>query len=71
MGRTGQRSPEPIRLTLRPRDAAAALGVSERTFRELMRDGQIPFSRLSRAVLIRVADLDRFVEERAQRGGRP
>ena len=61
---------EPLRITVRPREAAAALGISERTLRDWMNRGEVPFSRLDRAGLIRVADLDEMIARRAQRGGR-
>tara|TARA_R110000868_G_scaffold226872_1_gene479571 strand:- start:60782 stop:61012 length:231 start_codon:yes stop_codon:yes gene_type:complete len=48
-------------MTLRPREAAEALGVSERTLRSLMRSGEIPFARLDRAVLIPVSGLEAFI----------
>lgn len=53
-------------MTLRPREAAEALGVSERTLRSLMRSGDIPFARLSRAVLIPVSGLEAFVASKME-----
>lgn len=56
---------EPLKITVRPAEAALALSISERTLRDLMRSGEIPHSRLDRAILIRVADLDTFVARRS------
>ena len=55
------------RLALRPAEAAAALGLSDRKFRELM--PEIPHIRAGGAVLIPVDDLRRWLEERASREG--
>ncbi len=57
------------RLTLRPREAAEALGVSERTLRELMRTGEIPYAKISRAVLIPVQGIEDFISRHTQKGG--
>jgi excisionase family DNA binding protein len=56
-------------MTLRPREAAEALGVSERTLRSLMRSGEIPFARLNRAVLIPVSGLEAFIASKMESGG--
>jgi len=45
------------------------IGVSERTLRELMRQGEIPFAKLDRAVLIQVSELEAFIERRTMKGG--
>lgn len=58
------------RITLRPYEAARALGICERTLRDLMRSGAIPHIRLGRAVLIPVADIEAFIADRLNRGGR-
>lgn len=58
------------RLTLRPREAARVLGVCERTLRNLMRSGAIPHIRLERTVLIPVADLEAFIADKLNGGGR-
>ena len=50
-------------LLLRPRDAARALAVSERTLWELTRRGVIPCVRLGRAVRYDPGDLRAFIEE--------
>ena len=52
------------RLGLRPREAAAALGVSERTLRKWRCDEGLPYFRLDGAVLIPRVDLERWMAER-------
>ena len=44
--------PAPHRLALRPKEAAEALGISERTLREWMRNEGLPFARVGRLVVI-------------------
>lgn len=56
----------PERLTLRKSEAAAALGVSQRTLHNLLKSGQIGSFKLNRAVLIPVAELEAFI---ARKGG--
>jgi len=51
------------RLALRPREAAAALGISQRAFRSLL--PQLPHVRLDGTVLIPTKLLERWLEERA------
>ena len=55
------------RLALRPREAAAALGLSERTFRSLL--PSIPHVRLEGAVLVPVDSLRRWLTDRAKAPG--
>jgi excisionase family DNA binding protein len=45
------------------------IGVSERTLRELMRQGELRYAKLDRAVLIMVSELHAFIERRTQKGG--
>jgi excisionase family DNA binding protein len=52
------------RLALRPKEAAAALGVSDRTLRKWMRDADLPYFRLDGAVRIPVADLRHWMAAR-------
>ena len=59
----------PERHTLRPRDAAEYLSVSERTLHSLLKSGEIPYTKFRRAVLIRVSDLETFLDRHTQRGG--
>ena len=54
------------RLTLRPREAAKAIGVSERTLRSLIRSGEIPHAKLDRAVLIPIAGLEAFIASKIE-----
>ena len=56
-------------IAVRPQQAAEMIGVSERTLRELMRQGEIPFAKLDRAVLIQVRELEAFIERRTTKGG--
>jgi excisionase family DNA binding protein len=59
----------PERLTLRKNEAAAALGVSQRTLHKLLKSGQIGSFKLDRAVLIPVAEIKAFIAQQMQRGG--
>lgn len=52
------------RLALSPAEAAIALSVSERTLRALVDSGEIPHVRIARRIVIRVADLESFLESR-------
>ncbi len=70
MAKTPTRPSDSHRITLRPREAARALGIGERTLRDLLRSGAIAHIRLERAVLIPLADLEAFVADRLERGGR-
>jgi hypothetical protein len=54
-------------LAVRPRIAAAKLGVSESTLDRLRKAGRIPFVKLDGAILYRVASLDQFLIEAEQR----
>jgi hypothetical protein len=55
------------RITLRPAEAAAALGVSERTFRSLL--PRLPHFREGNVVLVPVDELRRWASERARGSG--
>jgi len=55
-------------LALRPRDAAAALGISPSTLDRLTRAGKIPHVKINRLVLYRVETLRRWLEEREEVG---
>jgi excisionase family DNA binding protein len=57
-------------LALRPRDAAAALGISPSTLDRLTRDGQIPHVKINRLVLYRVDSLRQWLKDREE-GGQP
>ena len=54
-------------LSVRPRIAAAKLGISESTLDRLRKAGRIPFVKLEGAILYRVASLDQFLLESEQR----
>lgn len=59
-------SVDPVpRLALRPREAARALGVCEKTLWSLTRAGRVPHLRIGTAVIYPVADLERWLAERA------
>lgn len=57
------------RLALRPKDAAAALGIGARLLWSLTNRGEIPHVRMGRAVVYPVDDLRRWLSERAQKEG--
>lgn len=44
------------------KDAGAYLGVSHWTVRDLLNQGQIPYCRIGRKILLDLRDLDKFVE---------
>ena len=54
---------------LRPREAAAALGISERSLWTLTKDRTtgIPHARLGKSVIYPTADLERWLSEQAAR----
>lgn len=58
-------SPAPVTLALRRREAAQALGLSERTVCELVRENRIPHLRIGSALLFPVSLLVRWLEEEA------
>ena len=60
------------RLSLRPREAAAALGLGERKLWEITADRSsgIPHVRFGKAILYPVDELRRWLAEQAQKGGR-
>ena len=55
------------RLALRPKEAAEALGLSERTFREWL--PRIPHIREGNVVLVPVGPLERWLDAQAQAAG--
>lgn len=55
-------------LLLRPRDAARALAISERTLWELTRRGSIPCVRVGRAVRYSPLDLKAWIEAQKRPG---
>lgn len=54
------------KLLLTPKEAAAALAISERKLWQLMKDGTIPCIRIGRATRYAVGDLQEFVEKRKE-----
>jgi len=58
---------EPVpRLALRPREAAIALGISERALWKLTAEGVIPVVKIGRSKLYPVAGLRQWLAERAE-----
>jgi len=53
-------------LSLRPREAAAALGLSVSTLARLTKAGELPCVKLGRSVLYPVAMLEEFLRARAE-----
>ena len=51
------------RLALRPKEAAEALGVCEKTLRKWMRDAGLPYRRVDGVVLIARRALETWLEE--------
>jgi excisionase family DNA binding protein len=54
-------------LSMRPREAAKALGVSERTLWAWTHNGEIPHVRMGKAILYPVDALRRWLEARANK----
>ena len=65
--------PDPVTpcLAMRPREAAAALGISERLLWEWSNRGEIPHVRLGRAVVYPIEELQRYLSDRAGKPARP
>ena len=55
------------RIALRPKEAADALGISDRTLRTWMRDEELPFLKVAGVVLIPREELKRWLRERIER----
>jgi excisionase family DNA binding protein len=51
----------PLKLLLSPKDAAAALSISERTLWSLTNQGRLKSVRIGRSVRYAVTELERFV----------
>ncbi|NLX12760.1 MAG: helix-turn-helix domain-containing protein [Phycisphaerales bacterium] len=63
---------EPTAIALRPRDAARALGVSERTLWEWTKAGTIPHRRIGGCLLYPVAALERWINQQGNgQGSKP
>ncbi len=61
---------EPLRLALRPKDAARALNIGERLLWSMTNRGEIPCVRLGKAVLYPVDALREWLAQRAKGGDR-
>ena len=57
---------EALRLALRPREAAKALGVSERTLWDWTQRGEVPYFRRNKTILYPVDALRRWLDEQAK-----
>jgi len=57
-------------LALRPREAAAALGIGERLLWSKTNAGDIPHLRIGKAVVYPVEALNRWLVEQVEEGGR-
>ena len=72
--RKAKPAPEPVptRLALRPREAAAAIGISERKLWTITADktSGIPHARFGKSIVYPVQPLELWLAERAQGGGR-
>ena len=55
------------RITLRPKEAAVALGVSDRTLRMWMREEELPYFQIDRGILIPIAELMEWIKDRLLR----
>jgi excisionase family DNA binding protein len=55
------------RIALRPKEAADALGVSDRTLRMWMRDQELPYFQIDRGILIPTAELREWIRDRLVR----
>lgn len=61
---------EPVRLALRPAEAAKALGIGERLLWSMTNRGELPHVRMGRRVLYPVDELRAWLCEQAKGGGR-
>lgn len=57
---------DPQSLALRTREAAAALGISERTLQELTSTGDVPVVKIGRANLYPVKELSEWLSRQTQ-----
>ena len=63
-------TPELPRLALRPKEAAKALGIGERLLWSMTNQGLVPHLRLGKAIVYPVAELERWLADRAAKGVR-
>ena len=61
-----ENEPKPLCLSMRTREAAKALGISERTLWDLTSKGKIPYVRLSKAILYPVDSLRDWLKRQAE-----
>lgn len=61
---------DPLRLALRPREAAAAIGISPRKLWQMTASGEIPFTRMGRCVRYPADLLKAWLADRAEGGVR-
>jgi len=52
----------PVTMALRPREAAAALGISERLLWTMTKAGEVPHVRFGRAIVYPVAKLEEWLQ---------
>lgn len=69
--RTDQPNSPVPRVSLRPKDAALALGISERLLWEKTKSGEIPHCRLGRLILYPVRDLQDYLSRLVNEQERP
>lgn len=67
---TPPRAPAPEPLALRPREAAAALGISTRKLWELTNRGIVPHLKIGRCTVYPIGPLRDWLDEQAGKGGR-
>lgn len=61
---------DPRRLALRPKEAAAAIGIGTSLLWTMTRRGEVPHIKLGKAILYPVAALEGWLMERANEGRR-
>lgn len=69
MAENATNSPRP--LSLRPKEAAKAIGIGERLLWSLTNQGLIPHRRVGRCILYSVAELEKWLADEADKGSRP
>ena len=57
-----QEKPLVAPLAVRSDQAARMLGIGRTSLHNLMKSGKIPYTKLNRAVLFRISDLDNFLQ---------
>ncbi|MBW2422400.1 MAG: helix-turn-helix domain-containing protein [Deltaproteobacteria bacterium] len=54
------------RLALRPKEAAGALGICDRTLRQWMQEEQLPYFQVGRSIFIPILELERWMANRME-----